>query len=136
MALFRSVLVLLFFLGPFASEGQTVTLIGTSEEFILDNVKGYPSVQVRGMEHEEFDVLVFEDKDRELSFHFSFYKGEKVCSFIRCGAPLAALKDEIAFIKANLLQVRENIWENSGKTVQAVITAKDDIGIILIKAMK
>ncbi len=136
MTPFRLVFVAVLFLVSFDSKAQTVSLIGTSEEFILENVKGYASFQARGIEHEEFDVLVFEDKDRELSFYFTFYRGEKICNFIKNTAPLPALKTEIDFIRANFKNIKDNIWENAAKTIQVQIDEAVGRGIVLAKEIR
>ena len=136
MTSFRLVFIAILFLISFTSKAQTVSLIGTSEEFILENVKGYASFQARGIEHEEFDVLVFEDKDRELSFYFTFYRGEKICSYIKNRAPISALKEEIDFIKTNFKNIKDNIWENASKAVQVQVTEFDGQGTVLAKAIR
>ncbi len=136
MTYFRPALIFFLFLSSIASQAQTVKLIGTSEEFILENVKGYTSVEERALEHEEFNVLVFEDQDRELSFYFTFYRGAKVCNYIGYKAPLSVLNEEIKLIKANLKNIRDNIWENSEKTAQVEIREANGIGFLIIKQLR
>lgn len=132
----RTALIIFFCLFSFLSSAQTTQLIGASEEYILENVTGYASVEERGIEHEEFNVLVFEDKGRELSFYFTFYRGGKICSYIKNTAPLPALKDEINFIKANFVNTRDNIWENADKTVQVHINTSEGQGAIVVKELR
>lgn len=136
MTCLRTALSIFLCLFSFLSNAQTTQLIGASEEYILENVKGYASVEERGIEHEEFNVLVFEDKERELSFYFTFYRGGKVCSYIKNTAPLPALKDEINFIKTNFINTRDNIWENADKTVQVHINTSEGQGAIVVKELR
>lgn len=136
MTHFRPAFIFILILSSFVCQAQTVQLIGTSEENILENVKGYPSVNERALEHEEFNVLVFEDQDRELSFYFTFYRGDKVCNYIKNKAPLSVLKEEIKLIKANLKNIRDNIWENSEKTAQVEIRESNGIGFLIIKQLR
>src|SRR6476620_9336240 len=130
MAGIRYLFVFGLLLVTLSVSGQTAAFIGTSEEFILENVKDYESVQQRSIEHEEFDVLVFGDKNRELSFYFTFYKGAKVCAYIKHDAPLPALKEEIDSIKSSMIQVKDNIWQSADKSVQAEIAGSQDRALI------
>lgn len=125
-------------LGSFRAASQTTALIGASQEFILENVRGYPLVEERGLEHEEFDVLVFEDKEknRELSFFFTFYRGEKVCNFIKNKAPLADLTEELDFIKTRFHNSKGNIWENQSKTIEVQLTESGGYATIIAKAIR
>lgn len=134
--LLKTFWLLLFCLLSFLTNAQTTKLIGASEGFILDNVEGYSTVVERGMEHEEFNVLVFEDKGRELSFYFKFYQGVKICNYIKNTAPLTALMDEIKFIKENFENIRNNIWENTAKTIQVEITSLSGQGSIVVKELR
>ncbi len=138
MSCYRLVFIALISLISFRAQAQTQTtsLIGTSEEFILENVKGYASVEERGLEHEEFNVLVFEDKDRELSFFFTFYRGAKICSFIKNKAPIASLKQEIDLIQSNFKKVKDNVWEKPDKSVQVQINEEEGIGVIIVKEIR
>ncbi|WP_411273282.1 hypothetical protein [Daejeonella sp.] len=136
MNFLRTTGIILFCLIPFLSHAQTTQLIGASEEFILENVKGYASVEERGIEHEEFNVLVFEDGGRVLSFYFTFYRGGKICSYIKNTAPLHALEEEIRFIKANFTNTRDNIWVNAGKMVQVQINTTESHGSIVAKELR
>ncbi len=136
MTCLRTAIIILFCFVSSLSRAQTTQLIGASEEFILENVKGYTTVEERGIEHEEFNVLVFEDGRRELSFYFTFYRGGKVCSYIKNTAPLPALKDEINFIKSNFSNTRDNVWENASKTVQVQINTFEGQGSIVVKELR
>ena len=136
MTSFRAALLILLCLVSFASNAQIIQLIGTSEEFILENVKGYNSVEEKGLEYEEFNVLVFEDKNRELAFYFTFYRGDKICNYIKSTAPLSALKEEIQHIKSNFKNIRDNVWENSSGKTQAVIRASNGLGVIMLKELR
>lgn len=53
MTYLRNAFLILLCFFALASNAQTVQLIGTSEQFILEIVKGYDSVEERGLEHEE-----------------------------------------------------------------------------------
>jgi len=117
MTCVRPSFIFILFVISFASQAQTEKFIGKSEEFILENVKGYSSVEARMIEHEEFNVLVFEADKRELSFYFTFYRGAKVCNFIKNRGPFSVLREEIENIKANFHKTGNNDWENSAKTV-------------------
>lgn len=132
----RPVFTIFLFLASFAARSQTLQLIGTSEQYILENVKGYDAVEEQAIEHEEFNVLVFEDKDRELSFYFTFFRGDKVCNYIKKKAPVSALKEEIAHIKSTLKSINEKTWENAEKTVQVEISETDGNGLLLIKWLR
>ncbi|MES3017801.1 MAG: hypothetical protein V4721_08485 [Bacteroidota bacterium] len=133
---FRIISILIFVFVSVAAQAQTVQLIGTSEEFILENVKGYPSVEERSLEHEEFNILVFENKDDELSFYFTFFRGGKVCSYIKkSGSPLA-LKEDIDYIKSHFKNTSDNFWENPEKTIRAEIVKRDGLEILLMKAVR
>ncbi|MEJ7692748.1 hypothetical protein [Daejeonella sp.] len=136
MSYFRPVLILILILGSFISRAQTVQLIGTSDDFILENVKGYDSVEERSLEHEEFNILVFEGKDKELSFYFTFFRGEKVCSYIKNTGKPSALNEEILFVKSHFKNTKDNIWESSGKSIQAEITEKNGFALLLVKALR
>jgi hypothetical protein len=136
MNAFRLTLLFIFFFFSSPSNAQNVALIGSSEEFILQSVKGYSSVESRGIEHEEFDVLVFSDKGRELSFYFTFFRGDKVCSYVKIDASPLMLKDEFAYIKTHFTNVRDNIWENASKTVHLDIIQGADRSVILAKALR
>lgn len=117
-------------------QAQTVSLIGTSEEYILQTVTDHGPAQYRALEHEEFDILVFEESDRELSFFFTFYKGSKVCSFIRSRAPIASLEQEINFIKKNFIKIGDGVWEKQDKSSQVTITVSDGIGLIVAREIR
>lgn len=136
MNFLRTTGIILLCLISFLSHAQTTQLIGASEEFILENVKGYSSVEERGIEHEEFNVLVFEDGGRELSFYFTFYRGGKICSYIKNTAPLSALKEEISYIKKNYTNTRDNIWVNAAKTVQVAINTSAGQASIVAKEIR
>ena len=136
MKCLHAFLLFLFCSLPFLANAQTTQLIGASEEYILENVKGYSTVEERGIEHEEFNVLVFEDGARELSVYFTFYKGGKICSYIKNSAPIAALADEIKFIKANFTNTRDNIWQNASKTLQVQINTSEGQGSIVVRELR
>ncbi len=136
MDYFKQALAVIFVLISCTLQAQTVSLIGTSEEFILENVTGYGLAEHRPIEHEEFDVLVFEDKDRELSFFFTFYKGAKICSFIRNRAPMASLEQEIKFIQGTFKKIQEDIWEKPDKSAQVKISEFDGIGVIVAREIR
>lgn len=136
MVFIRTAFIIVLLINCYDLKAQTVNLIGASEEFILQNVKGYSSVESRGIEHEEFDVLVFEDKRRQLSFHFTFYKGGKVCSYIRNEGTAIFLKDEIDYIKANFKHIGAGVWENTARTVQVDIMNRPDQLVIMTKALR
>ena len=136
MISFRTAFSILLCLFSLATNAQTVQLIGASEEFIPENVKGYNSVKEKGLEHEEFNVLVFEDKSRELAFYFTFYRGNKICNYIKSTAPLSALKEEIQHIKSYFKNIRDNVWENSSGKTQAVISESNGLGVIMLKELR
>jgi len=136
MTYLRATCLAILFLSSITSQAQTIELIGTSEDFILENVKGYPSVKERSLEHEEFNVLVFEDQGRELSFYFTFYRGGKVCSYIKSIAPVSAMKTEVDFIKANFTNIKDNVWENAAKTVQVQISESERQVIMWVKEIR
>lgn len=135
MNLLRPLLSTVFIFTTFLAFGQTEKLIGTTDDFIIENISGYATVEERGIEHEEFNVLVFEDQERELSFYFTFYKGAKVCNYIKLSAPLPAIKSEIDYIKSNFTNTSANIWVNASKTVQIQINEKEGRGLILTKPL-
>jgi hypothetical protein len=99
-------------------------------------VTGYNTVEERGLEHEEFNILVFEDKERELAFYFTFYRGDKICNYIKCTAPLSALKEEIHYIKSNFKNIKDNVWESSSRRTQAVISETNGLGVITLKELR
>ena len=136
MSSFKQIFIVLLVFSSFRAAAQIPSLIGTTEEFILENVKGYASVQQRGIEHEEFEVLVFEDKERELSFHFTFYRGEKVCNYIKSEAPLSTLKKELDFIHNNFNKVSDKIWENKTRTVQVQINEVGGQVVMVVKGIR
>lgn len=136
MAYFRLAFTAVFVFISFGLQAQTVSLIGASEEFILENVRGYAISEHRAIEHEEFDVLVFEDKDREVSFFFTFYKGAKICSFIKNRAPLPSLGKEIDYVQTNFRKIQENIWEKPDKRAQVQISESDGMVVILAREIR
>lgn len=136
MTFLRTFLVSLLCFAAFFADAQTTQLIGASEEYILENVKGYSIIEKRGIEHEEFNVLVFEDGPRELSFYFTFYKGGKICNYIKNTAPLPVLEDEIKFIKAHYINIRDNIWQNASKTLQVQIGSSEGQGSIVVRELR
>jgi hypothetical protein len=117
-------------------QAQTVSLIGTSEENILETITDHGPAQYRALEHEEFDILVFEEKERELSFYFTFYKGGKICSFIRSRAPLISLQQEINFIQENFRKIGDDLWEKPDKSLQVKITVSDGIGLLVAREIR
>lgn len=136
MTYFRPILILVLILSSFVSLAQSVHLIGASDEFILENVKGYDSVEEKSLEHEEFNILVFEGKGQELSFYFTFYRGAKICSYIKNIGPSSILKDEIAYIQSNFKRIGDNIWQNSEKTIQAEVSKRSGLDLIMIKSLR
>lgn len=136
MICLRTVFSILLFLFSLAVNAQSIQLIGASEEFILENVKGYNSVEEKGLEHEEFDILVFEDRDRELAFYFTFYRGGKVCNYIKSTAPLSASREDILYIKSNFKNIRDNVWENSSGKTRAVISENNGLAVITMRELR
>lgn len=128
----KLIIIAVMLLVSSASRAQNIPLIGQSEEFILENVKGYASVEERAFEHEEFDVLVFEDQGRELSFYFTFYRGEKVCNFIKNRGPASSMKEEVDLVKSTYTRIKDNVWENAEKTIQVQLSEIDgEMGMVI-----
>jgi len=113
-----------------------ISWIDKSEYFIIEHVKGYDFMEERGLEHQQFDILVFGDKDRELSFFFTFYQGEKICNRIISRAPAAAFKNDLAEIGVTFTKISNNTWENVDKTIMVTADQVDEMMTIVVRGAK
>lgn len=118
----RLTVISVFVLLSLSSQAQNLSLIGTPEEFIIDQVSGYRHMEERALEHEEYPMLVFTDTDKELDFYFSFYRNEKICDMIRVIAPEEVLKEDLDSIRSGFTNVKDKIWENQARTVRVQLS--------------
>ena len=136
MNLFKITLLFLFVLITYSSKAQNVSLLGKTDEFIMESVTGYASVQERALEHEQYNILVFEDKDRELSFYFTFYQGQKICDLIRSISPVDKESEDVKLVKNTYIKKEGNVWENPEKTVQARITVTGEEIVLTLRNLR
>jgi hypothetical protein len=136
MRFYKLTFIFLLYLIPFSSQAQNVSLLGKTDEFIMESVTGYASVHERALEHEQYPILAFEDKDRELSFYFTFYQGQKVCDLIRSVNPVSNEPADVKLVKTTYNKGEGNIWENPEKTVQARITVTDNEVILTLRNLR
>lgn len=128
--------VLVFVSSSLCAQVPLTSLIDKTEEFITEQVEGYETVRDQPLEHEQFDVLIFEDKQRELSFFFTFYRGDKLCNMIRSVGPTAGFKNELNTITKTFSKVDNNRWENADKTIQVRIEEVDGLTTMVVKGVK
>lgn len=136
MNFLRLVFVFALFIFSYSANAQNISLLGKTDEFIMESVTGYSKVYERALEHEQFNILVFEDGERELSFYFTFYQGGKVCEYIRSYTPLSKESEDVKIVRSTFTNIKDNVWQNANKTVEARITGSPTESILVLKNVR
>ena len=136
MKFLRSALLFSLFILSFAAKAQNISLLGKTDEYIMESVTGYAKVYERALEHEQFNILVFEDGERELSFYFTFYQGGKVCEYIRSYTPISKESEDVKIVRSTFTNIKDNVWQNADKTVEARITGSPTESILVLKNVR
>jgi hypothetical protein len=100
------------------TRAQYIDLVGKSEEQIRETVTGFETAEDRSLEHEQFDVLVYESKDKVLSFHFQFFQGYKKCYMMKSDEPLERMPELVSYANKHYTSTGHNKWVTPDKKTQ------------------